>query len=104
MPAVDGRGTFDVRRFCAEMASRRGDFASHVYPGVGHGFLCGLADDESAARDSRGRTLAYLTDSLGDQGVTPHRQDARRDHATRRAGRGTDAGHLTFVVPRHRPG
>ena len=46
MPAVDGRGTFDVRRFCAEMASRRGDFASHIYPGVGHGFLCGLAEDE----------------------------------------------------------
>jgi hypothetical protein len=63
-----------------------------IYPGVGHGFLCGLAEDEPAARDSWGRTLAFLTDWLGDQGVTPHRQDAPRHHATRRAGRGTDAG------------
>jgi len=69
MPAVDGRGTFDVRRFCAEMASRRGDFASHIYPGVGHGFLCGLAEDEPAARDSWG---ARSPDRLGDQGATPH--------------------------------
>jgi carboxymethylenebutenolidase len=56
-----------VRRFCAEMAAHHDHFESHLYSGVGHGFLRGVAVGEPSAVDGWRRARAFFAAQLGDR-------------------------------------
>jgi dienelactone hydrolase len=59
----------DVDRFARLMAAHRVDYEQTVYPGIGHGFLSGLADesrkDHVSALESWRRTLEFFRQELG---------------------------------------
>jgi carboxymethylenebutenolidase len=58
-----------IDRFAALMAEHRADYEHTVYPGLGHGFLAGLADgsrdDHEAAEESWRRALDFFRRELG---------------------------------------
>ena len=59
-----------IDKFAGLMREHGVDYEQTVYPGVGHGFLAGLADknskEDDPARDSWRRTLEFLRRELGD--------------------------------------
>lgn len=61
----------DVSRFEGLMEEHGVDYEQTIYPGVGHGFLAGLAEDpdeDDPAKNSWRRTLEFLRRELGANG------------------------------------
>lgn len=60
----DYMGMDRVRAFCAGVAAHNPQFESHIYPGVGHGFLSELASDDESAAHAWSRTTQFLAGQL----------------------------------------
>jgi carboxymethylenebutenolidase len=57
-----------IEGFGAEVAKHDIDYRQQIYPGVGHGFLQGLVEDDdtsAAAKDAWQQTLGFFTTHLG---------------------------------------